>query len=657
MPFTPNTIVHLLSGVPLDNTYKDTLDFSSVTAQSTFFSTFKKLSFTNFTYQRERAAIRVPAIYDNIIDCNYVMYQNANYGPKWFYAFVTAINYLNPETSELIIEQDVMQTWLFDYTIKPSFIERETVDNDNLFQHTIPETVEFGPRRVGNSMVYDLSSMAIVMAYMPNNLDSSGGSLRDGVYTGLKYLWFGVTASEIDKLNDLIQSFANAGLLDDIISIFMVPAQFVLGSKASIGVQRTFNSIDGYTPRNNKLWCYPYHSIAINNGTGSEHIYRYELFRNPYNFIFSIAYAFNMESSSNCHPMDYAGMEENWDEGVVLANFPVCSWAGNVYANWFARNRLSLGQQFLNQGINLVSGVSASMLTLNPGPGISAIGQAAQSVAQIGDKSLYPYQIQGQVACDVSNVKWHRTGYEVKSYSIYREYAEIIDHYFDVFGYKVNRVGIPNTKSRTSWNYIKTIDVKITAPIPTEHLVTIKDNYNRGITFWHGNYVGDYSRTNNIVNPPPKPVYPDPTPAPDPPSPPTGEWGYPMVGWQDHVTSEWGWRKDPITGEDKFHNGIDIGFPVGTPILAIAAGRVINVAESSARGKYIDITVDETDNTTFYRCQHCDTIIAHEGDNVSLEEEIATVGETGRVTGPHLHLEIYINGESVNPRDYLTERS
>lgn len=657
MDFVPQTFVYLLTGVPLDNSYKHTMDFNSVTAQEDYFMGKAKKAYQDFTYQRERRAIRVPELYDVVVDCNYVMYKNNNYSGKWFYAFITEVNYLNPNTTEVIIETDVLQTWMFDYQVKPSFIMREHVDNDNLFQHTIPEGLELGPISQGSVSVYDLSSMAVVLAYLPTNLDADGGSMMDNVYTGAKYVWFGVTSAEIAKLNSIIRAFADAGFLNDILAIFMVPYQFLTGNKASMEIKRNFENVDGYVPKNKKLFSYPFTYCGVNNCQGSENTYRYELFRNPTDFKLNVAYAFNMDSSCNCFPMDYKNIELNWDEGVVLGGFPQCSWSGNIYANWLANNRLSLATRFFQQGMNVVSGVATSAVTGNLGPGISAINSIVSSVAQVGDRSLHQYQIQGQAMANVANAKWGRIGFEFKTYNITAEYARVIDNFFEQFGYKVNRLGVPNTKSRRYWNYIQTISCCIVGAMPVDHLSRIKDIYDNGVTFWHDSDVGNYNRSNDILNPPAPPYWPPPSPTPDPgpapgpgPDPTPGDWTYPIVNWQANVTSEWGWRTNPITGEEQFHNGMDIGAPEGTGIKAIHAGLVIKVASSNARGNYVDVQVSKD---IFYRYQHCATILVNDGGNVTEGETIATVGSTGAVTGPHLHVEIFVNGNTVNPRLYI----
>lgn len=79
------------------------------------------------------------------------------------------------------------------------------------------------------------------------------------------------------------------------------------------------------------------------------------------------------------------------------------------------------------------------------------------------------------------------------------EYAEQLTNYFKMFGYKVNKLEIPNTKSRKNYNYIKTIDANIVGNIPSNDLSAIKGIFDKGVTIWHTDNVGDYSLTNNEV--------------------------------------------------------------------------------------------------------------------------------------------------------------
>ena len=639
MDFIPTTNLKILRNVPLDSTYKDTLTFENKTDQYLYFAGKAKVSFDDFTFQRLNSSVRVPTDPNSLYDCNYIMFQNENFGDKWFYAFIKEVNYMNPNVSEIVFEIDVMQTWYFSYNIKPCFVEREHVNNDNLFQNLVPENLDYGDNIVTYTTMYDYKEMVIVMAFARSEESTSKGELIDGVYSGLDYLYFQTTPTDIERLNNLIDAFATAGKLDYIVSIFMLPLEFVTGQTKSFNYKREYNSIDGYRPKNKKLFTFPYTYFALNNCAGSEAQYKYEYFTDAHNVRFEIDSTFNMAANAICSPLNYKGIEKNWDEGLVLSNFPQCSWTSNAYANWYAMNRFSIKQGFFSSGAGVIAGAAS----LNIGSAISGVDSIFSKVAQLQDKQTAPYQIQGQTACDVSNVKWGRLGYEIKNYGIKAEFAKIIDDYFSMFGYKVNAVKVPNITGRRSWNFVKTINSVITGSLPVDAMSKIRGILDAGITFWHGDYVGNYDRDNSILNPPPTP---DPDPDPDP-DPPVEGFNYPFNGSYP-VTSFFGWRDYPA---DPYHTGVDFATPLNTSILASKSGTVTAVITSTTGfGKHIKIDCGDGFETLY---AHLNSFNVSVGDVVTQGQLIAKSGNTGLSTGPHLHFQINKDGTPVDPFNYL----
>lgn len=117
--------------------------------------------------------------------------------------------------------------------------------------------------------------------------------------------------------------------------------------------------------------------------------------------------------------------------------------------------------------------------------------------------------------------------------------------------------------------------------------------------------------------------------------------------WSSLISSPFGWRIHPITGEEKFHNGVDIAIAEGTEIKTCTIGRVVKSYYSDSAGNYI-IVEDELGYRVHY--MHLKDRYVSEGDIVSLDTVIGTVGNTGRSTGPHLHLGITdASGEYLNP--------
>lgn len=116
------------------------------------------------------------------------------------------------------------------------------------------------------------------------------------------------------------------------------------------------------------------------------------------------------------------------------------------------------------------------------------------------------------------------------------------------------------------------------------------------------------------------------------------------------VTSDYGEREDPFTGRLTKHAGMDIGGSTGDPIYAAANGEVIETGYTSARGNYITISHPSGLKTNY---MHLSKILTEVGATVKQGELIAELGSTGRSTGPHLHIEVIKNGNTVDPADYL----
>jgi murein DD-endopeptidase MepM/ murein hydrolase activator NlpD len=110
------------------------------------------------------------------------------------------------------------------------------------------------------------------------------------------------------------------------------------------------------------------------------------------------------------------------------------------------------------------------------------------------------------------------------------------------------------------------------------------------------------------------------------------------------VTSNVGWRHDPIDGTVRHHNGVDIAVPCGTKVKAIAAGRIV---ESGPHGGYGNLVAIKHDDGMLSMYGHNSHLEVAAGDRVEAGQTIALSGSTGRSTGPHLHFELWKNGSNV----------
>jgi murein DD-endopeptidase MepM/ murein hydrolase activator NlpD len=117
-----------------------------------------------------------------------------------------------------------------------------------------------------------------------------------------------------------------------------------------------------------------------------------------------------------------------------------------------------------------------------------------------------------------------------------------------------------------------------------------------------------------------------------------------------YISSEFGLRHDPFNGSLRLHKGMDFAGPIGTEIYSVGGGVVSFVGEKSGYGTAVEI--DHGDGL-ISRYGHLSATKAKEGEVIKKGDIVAWMGNTGRSTGPHLHLEVLKNGEPVNPREYL----
>lgn len=116
------------------------------------------------------------------------------------------------------------------------------------------------------------------------------------------------------------------------------------------------------------------------------------------------------------------------------------------------------------------------------------------------------------------------------------------------------------------------------------------------------------------------------------------------------ISDDYGWRIHPTLGVNKFHNGVDFAAASGTPIYAAYKGTVVGAAYNSSMGNYVMINHG---NGLYTIYMHASRLYVSSGQSVSAGDKIAAVGTTGRSTGNHLHFGVRLNGEYVNPWNYL----
>lgn len=504
-------IVLIKSPLKLDN--YNQITFNNANDQYNYFNSLTTLRYDDCTYQRKDGVIRFNTDkddnpnaprFEDLIKFNYCMYKNESYSNKWFYAFIKSVRYINDGMTEIEIETDVFQTWQFDIIYKNSFIEREHVSNDTIGLHTIPENLELG-EYISNGFVRDneLSSLVYIVQ-VTEWID--GTKLHSTNFGGVACAGGAYICDSPAVVANIIQAFDNAGKGEAVLNVYVVPSKIVnntSGSSQYSGQNSpvTYNieidkqtTLNGYSPKNNKVLTYPYNFLVIDNNNGSSNILHYEDFSTE-KCVFEVTGVPTTGGSIKCVPKDYKGETRYQQEGLMAGKFPTCSWVNDLYTNWATQNAVNIGLGLVSDGLSVVSGL-ASKSGENVSSGLLGIGS---TLGQIYQHSIIPNSAKGNINGGDINTCYNMNKFYFIKMSIKQEYARIIDNFFTMYGYKVNRLASPNINKRSNWDYMKCIDVNLEGDIPESDLDKIRNIFNNGCTFWHTTtYYLDYSQTNSI---------------------------------------------------------------------------------------------------------------------------------------------------------------
>lgn len=517
MYITPNSTIRILRNVPLDTSYDHTLWFANAGYQAAYFAGMQKYTESDYTYQRvNRGYIRVGRKADDLYDCNYLMFRNDSFGDKWFYAFITSVEYVNNQCSDIQYEIDAMQTWLFDHQPDYCFVEREHTISDQIGEHIEAEALDVG-EYVFNSYgpLSYMNKMCVSIAIVDVD-GQTDGNIYDGVY-GAAQLWV-YDADDETGINAKINEYTQKP--DSIISIYMFPKSFLLNEQIPAGNRlygsekaitrypemdavSTSMALDGYIPKNRKLYTYPYHFVHIDNAAGSSLSLRYEYFLNM-KPKFSIYGTITQPVTALLRPVNYKRVGGSTSltplntENLQLSSYPICSWNVDSYQAWVAQNSVVLQNQAKSSLASLAFGALSPNPLILAGAGLSLLGKATSAMQQAYQASISADITKGSFNNGGPNVAAGMQQFYCGRASVSYQYARSIDEYFTMFGYAVRRVKVPNRNSRPHWNYVKTVGATVTGSVPADDMRKICSIYDNGITFWkNGQEVGNYALDNS----------------------------------------------------------------------------------------------------------------------------------------------------------------
>ena len=518
--------VLLARDIKIDKGYKNVLDYSE-SQIVTLLNNNLVASFTNCSFLRTENAIDVELSYGTALQANYIGFQNPDYSNKWFFGFITDVEYKSDKTQRIHFEIDEFTTWYSYWDPKTCFVVREHTNDDTVGANTLPENVDLG-EFIFNGNAYDFAPVGpanhyicmgvseLIAPFNQNNPLTNWLTVYGGLYSGLQYMFFDSWVS----LQRTIDWYAHEGKSGQIATLFVVPAYFINYSDPkthTYWVQSESNTITvtwleptdvpltvqfgmvkptslaGFVPKNNKLYTFPFNFFTISNNAGTEVEYRYEDFATIPQFEVSATLCPSM--SIKCTPYNYknGALGNSWGEGIVGGKTPQCSWITDYYTNWLTQNAV-------NEGLTAIKAFNPFDSSVNILSGLESVVQSRTKA------SFVPDTVNGNVNAGDINFTKTKGGFTYLPKCIKPEYARIIDDYFTLKGYQVNRLKVPNQTGRTYWNYVKIADGEEIAmsnkpiSVPAKSIDVINNIYRTGVTIWHDHaHMGDFSLNNTIL--------------------------------------------------------------------------------------------------------------------------------------------------------------
>ena len=500
-------------------------------------------SANNYSFLRPTGTIFVGFTYSQCIQANYIAFQNLDYSNKWFFAWIDDVIYKSDKNCELKFTIDAWSTWFDKWTAKKCFINRQHVNDDTVGLHTVPENLDIG-QLISDFTKNDtnLGTESYWYFVIGCNYDPSSQTRTAGVGMYAEYpqgcMWFAWLvnridyASTINEISQWIYNITQQGHADDIQTMFALPYQafnlvgdidttthkVINGKGVKLDSTETFSKssfrrFSDYSPKNNKLFVYPYSFCRVTNNMGSYNDYKIEDFNeldlndNPTdNMSFNLIGIPCLGYSGKLRPKYYQGITNNEDESLSLGKYPMLSWSSDAFTNWVTQNNANMIGGIIGMSASASTQLVGGAMSLNPFSIVGGLTTIATGVANmIGtlDKaSMLPNTAQGNANSGDVSFGFNLNRFKYLHMRPKKEYLQIIDDYFTRFGYKICKLENPNISGRKYWNYIEIGGNEEigTGEVPAKYMDTINNACRRGVTIWHNHAnIGNYSLNNSII--------------------------------------------------------------------------------------------------------------------------------------------------------------
>lgn len=480
--------------------------FNSLTEKNAFFDSLVPIThLENMSYiQKSEGVIRAEIDMKTASQFGYMRYRNKLFENMWFYAYVDRVEYVNNDLTNIYFSIDSVTTYQGIFSMKECFIKRQHSVSDAIGANIASENVNFGEyitEEVETTNIFDEYAIAIFTT--ENGEGEIEGKMNGGIFDGT---FMNVYYSPQNASN-FLKSFSEK--YEDILSVMMLPSFFIdninptdTPKKTTINIAKPYSSLNGYVPRNKKLFCYPYKMLTISNCEGESIDLMYEYFNDlpdsesSGSCTFEISGICSTSPAIIAVPKNYKGNPENFNESILMRKFPICSWNNDGYKAYMAQSMSNIVGNIATAGLKAAGSYFVSGGNI-AATAVSLAGSAAEMIGNSVKAESVPNINRGSQSNDIFVGMKKKNFYFCKQ-TITKNYAMMLDSYFDMFGYSVNQHGIPNMRTRKSWTYVETEGCIIEGNVPSDNAREIEKLFNRGLRFWNTDLqnIGNYSLEN-----------------------------------------------------------------------------------------------------------------------------------------------------------------
>ena len=507
----------LANGINLDKNHLNVLDYSEA-SMVTLCQSKAVYQGNDFQFIRDNGRISIRATYAQAVTANYIAFQNPDYANKWFFAFIDQVIYKSDSVVEIDYTVDLWATWYSYWSYLECYVLREHAANDTVGANIVPEDfsvdemdmILFSNQSINaaNSLVYCVGVNASTTGMGESSF--GGGGVYGGIPCGYRIFAF----TSIAALKDMLKLYEDEP--EKVVCVFLCPREFFNandkiydsaeggyipiddndGFSFDTPVSPITPTFEGYTPRNNKLYVYPYTYYKLVNNLGAGAVFKRESFDGVPNFRTVGSNA--ATGSIITFPTNYkknSGAAVPLENNIAINALPSGGWQGDAIAQWQANNGISTSVQTATTIGGTIA--SAAMMAV-PGlqiPGAiglsGSIAGAANTIGNLANTSSKLEHAANPIVGGSNNISGlmalgtDALKPRLETYCVNGQIARVIDDYFTKYGYATKQIKVPNVSGHYNQNYVQVQGAAVKGDLPGRVCDEINSLFNRGIHIWH----------------------------------------------------------------------------------------------------------------------------------------------------------------------------